>query len=376
MSSGELLVPDLDRVADVERKQELIAELLEAHGLDALILERPENFAWFTSGGKNTLGATSETVAALFLTPEARLVICGHADTARLFDQEVPGLGMQVKERPWAEPRQALLDDLCRGRQVGSDNGYPRTLNLATHLHELRMQLSEQEIRRLRVLGRNLVHAVEATARGLSVGRSEAEIAGELSYRLIKHQLDPVLLQVWGEGRGQRHPRREYSDQPVQTWAVIGAVARRWGLQLGVSRTVALTSLDPNTRMAHQQASMLAATAEYFSQANWTLSQTFERIKRIYEKTGRPEEWREAPLGQVIGYSASEVPVTPQQTHVLQTGTPLWWHPTAGPALVSDSIQVLEDGFELLTPVEAWPTLEISVKDTTVICPGILDRSL
>ena len=103
VSSGEIRLPDGDRYDEVERKHKLLVEYLQLKQLDALVLERPENFAWLTSGGNNSRFGTAETSAALFISRDARVVLCNAVDSGQLFDREVPGMGFQVKERPWTE---------------------------------------------------------------------------------------------------------------------------------------------------------------------------------------------------------------------------------------------------------------------------------
>ena len=80
-----------------------------------------------------------------------------------------------------------LLADLCRGRTVASDTGFGRTPDIGLRLTGLRLPLVSFDQDRLRFAGKLVAHAVEATARGLTSGRTENEIAGELSHRIMKH---------------------------------------------------------------------------------------------------------------------------------------------------------------------------------------------
>lgn len=372
MSSGEIPSPEAERVADIELKQTRVAEFLEREGLDALLLESPANFAWFTSGGDCTRSGESATTAALFITPAARVVICRNSDTPQVFDHELPGLGFQLKERAWTEPLADILTDLCRGRQVGSDRCFPRTKNLSEAIRELRTPLTPLECQRIRTLGRNVVHAVEATARALKAGRTESEIAGEISHRLIKHQITPQRLQILADSRGRRYRHWSYDDTPVRRWCTLLAIGSRWGLNVGVSRTVAFAQLDTLTVSAINHATMLTATAARFSQAGWKFADTMDRVRRIYEKVEETEEWRNAPIGGVIGYEPSETLLAPKSDYLIQPQTALFYHPTVGPAVAAETFLTLPDGFEILTPTENWPTIEVTVKDSIVTCPGIL----
>ena len=121
ISSAEFQIVDPERISDIQHKHRVVTDFLESRRLDALLLQRSGNFSWFTSGGDCSRGGSPEATAALFITPEARVVVTTNADSAQLFDRELQGLGFQLKERPWHEPRQTLVDDICRGRFVAGD---------------------------------------------------------------------------------------------------------------------------------------------------------------------------------------------------------------------------------------------------------------
>ena len=174
ISSAEFQIVDPERISDIQHKHRVVTDFLESRRLDALLLQRSGNFSWFTSGGDCSRGGSPEATAALFITPEARVVVTTNADSAQLFDRELQGLGFQLKERPWHEPRQTLIEDLCRARTMGSDTGVAQTQNVATQLTSLRVPLSAVEGRRARELGAAVAHAVEATCRNCEVGQTEA----------------------------------------------------------------------------------------------------------------------------------------------------------------------------------------------------------
>lgn len=372
MSSGEIPTVDPDRIADIESKQNLLAEFMERGGLDAILLEHPASFAWFTSGGDSTRNGERDPIAFLFITQTARVVVCRNCDTSQIFDNELPALGFQLKERPWTESLKEMVVDLCRGRRVASDSGFPKTKNILEQLRQFRQQLTTFERNRIRILGRNVVHAVEATGRSLTSGRIESEIAGELSHRLIKHQILPRRLQVLADARGRRFRHWSFDDSAIQRWCTLLAVGTRWGLCVGVSRTISFAPLDPLTVAAFHQATMLTATAARFAECGWKFADTMDRVRRIYEKADQVDEWRVAPLGGVIAYEPCEVPLIPKSDHLIRPGTALYLHPTVGPAVAAETFLTLQDGFEILTPPEQWPTVEVNVKDSTVTCPGIL----
>ncbi|MEX0727516.1 MAG: M24 family metallopeptidase [Planctomycetaceae bacterium] len=374
MSSGEIRVTDPQRGIEIEAKHHRVAEFLDAQEFDALLLRSPQNFAWFTTGGNCLRGMSHEGTAALFLTREARVVICSNVDSGQLFDRELYGLGFQLKERPWYESRDVLVEDICRGRNVASDTTFANTVNVSDQLVELRQPLSDFESQRLRELGVQVAHAVEATCRHLQLGQTEAEIAGELAHRLLKHGIEPEILQVLADGQGHRYRHWSYGEDTVQRYAVVSAVGRRLGLSAGATRTMAFGEPSRDVRQAHHLALMIEATAAHFSQANWSLAETWPRVQRIFEKFNGEEEWQLASQGDVIGYHPSEVPITPQCTFDIKPGTAIWWHPSVGPAMVGDTILVNQRSFEIVTPSEEWPMIRVDVKGMPYLFPDILPR--
>jgi len=376
VSSGELQILDLERASEVERRHQLLAAFLDLQGDDALVIQRPSNFAWFTGGGDNTLPGSSEPTAALFLTREARVALCNSVNSLKVFDHELSGLGFQLKERPWDEPRPALIQDLCRGRSVASDQPWPGLRDADLELADFRRTLSDRETVTLRRLARMLTHAVEATARNLASGDTEAEVAGQLAHRLVRHQLTPVRLQVLADGQGRRYRHWNYGSDQIERYCTVSAVARMHGLHCGVTRTVSLGQ-PPNALLeAHQTAALVAATAFFFSQAGWDSQQVWQRIERIYEKYGAAEEWRCAEQGDVTGYEPVELPLTPRTRFRLSTGTPIFWHPSVRVASIGETVLIHADRTEVLTKPEDWPQLSVNVKGTSVQIPDILCREI
>ncbi len=373
-SSAELPVYNPDRAEEIQHRHELLAEYLTLKGLDALLLQDASNIAWLSCGADVHRTSSLETVASLFITKDARVVLCKNTDSQQLFDGAFSGMGFQLKERPWHEDRKQLFRDLTAGRQVGCDIPYPDTVLVEEDLLTFRTQLGKTEDKLLRDLGRDVAHAVEATARNCPRNAPEAEVAGQVSHRLIHHQVTPLRIQVMADGRGERYRHWSFSDSPIRRFATISAIGRRHGLHVGVSRTFCFGELPPALVKEHQHASLLLATGMYFSQAGWATSETFKRVQRIYEKFGAPDEWRLADQGEVIGYGLCEWPITHEARQNLALEQCLFWHPSVGQAAVGDTMQIRERGFKLLTVPMNWPMLSVQVKGTAIELPTILRR--
>jgi Xaa-Pro aminopeptidase len=374
LSSGEFRIGDIERLEEIERKHRTVGQYLEETGSDALLLQRPANFAWFTTGSDNSRGESTEVGAALFITREARVVITSNVDSAQLFERDLPRLGFQLKERPWHEPRQTLIDDICRGRLVTGDTLSTSTTDVIERLLAMRLPLSEFECRRVRELGKIVAHAVEATARTCARGATEAEIAGEAAHRLIRHQVLPERIQAWSEDRAARYPHGRFGNQPVEHYGTISIVGRRWGLHAAATRTFCFGKPPEELRDDYFRATLAQTTGMYFSHPNWDLAEVWERVRRIYEKYGCPDVWQNADQAEIIGYEAAEVPLVPRSTFRLEQRLPIFWHPLVGSAIVGDTVLTGESGFNVVTGMEEWPKLKVQVKKTRIERPDILQR--
>lgn len=374
MSSGEFHIADPDRALDIERKHERITALLADNNIGGLLLTKPANFAWFTTGGDSARGSWSEVASALFITPEARVVLAPNTDSGQVFDRQIPGLGFQLKERIWQEPREVLLSDLCRGRAVASDAPFERCTDGSFMLGGLRLPLSKYEIRQLREAGQLVAHAVEATARTLSRGEQESEIAGQVAHRMLRHQIYPERIQVCADGHSQQYRHWAFGPDPVRRYCTITAIGRKNGLHVGTSRTVSFGSPPKQVRDDHLAALLVQATGMFFSQDQWEIFETWKRVERIYEKFGNSEEWHFADQGMITGYQLCEQPIAPKSEFRITSGMPIFWQPSIRTAQVSDTIVVKDSGFEVLTPMENWPQVEVDIKGVAIPRPDILLR--
>lgn len=374
MSSAEFVVVDHDRLTDIERKQKQVGDFVTARGLDGLLVTRPSNFAWFTSGGDSTRGSCNDVTAALFLNKDARVVLARKADSAQIFDREVPRLGFQLKERGWQEPRHILLADLCRGRQIGCDQAFENCEDVSLALNAMRLPLSKYEIQKLRELGAIVAYAVEQTVRTCHPGDTESEIAGQVAHRLFRHDVQPVRLQVMADGHGQGYRHWTHGQRTLQRYATVAAIGRRHGLHVGVSRSLSFGEPPSPVRDHHLACLLVQATGMFFSQADRDIASSWQRVQRIYEKFGHGEEWHLADQGCVLGYEISETPIVPKNGYRLAPGMPVLWHPSIGSAFTMDTILVKDEGFELLTPMTNWPHIEIDVKHTAIQRPDMLLR--
>jgi Xaa-Pro dipeptidase len=366
------------RREDIELKHERIREFLDATGHDAVVLGRADSVAWFTSGGDLGQHFTSECSSILlFINRTSRAVISDNVQSSRVFEEELAGMGFQLKERPWFDDPIRAMAELCHGKRIANDlgaMGCTQWRRESDALRNLRQRLTGLERQRLRELGRTLTHAVEATCRNFDRGEREADVAGHLAHRLLREGVVPVDLRVASDDRLARFRQPTFKAAPIMKRATIAVTGRRFGLCASVTRTVSFGPADAEFRTSHNLAAMVDATCIFFSRPGETVSEVFRRAKRIYEKFNAPHEWTLDYQGVLIGYSPREALLTPDSSLVLQSDMPVCWNPSVGPARSEDTVVVDTRGYEVVTAAQDWPQLEVAVKGYKMTRPGILER--
>jgi Xaa-Pro aminopeptidase len=363
-----------DRRADIDTKSARVTELLREVGCDTLLLFEPENFSWLTSGAVARGVLDPAALPATYCNLEYRWVVASNADSQRLFDEELDGLGFQLKEWPWHTGRDAFLVELCQGRKVASDRAFPGAVLVADRLALIRRKLSVYEQACLRALGEILSHALEATCRGVNLGESEREIAGHLSHRLIHRGVQAKHIGVAADGRSRLYRHFGYTPTLVRHYAVITATGQKYGLTATATRAVCFGAIPDDFVKDHN--AVCRVSASYLA-STWPDAVPREILlagRRIYLISGYEHEWLLGPQGFVTGRSPVELNMTPQTEELFQAGWSVTWNAVAGAAASCDTFLITDQGPQVMTPPESWPLKRIRIQGAEFVRPDILSR--
>jgi hypothetical protein len=363
-----------DRRADIDSKQARIAALLQEIGCEGLLVMEPENFFWLTSGGAARGTPSPTDLPALYFSAEGRWLIASNVDSQRLFDEEVDGLGFQLKEWPWHWGRDQLLADLCHNRTVACDRAFGDCKVVANQLQKLRRVTTAYEQACCFALGAIVSHALEATCRTVKPQETEREIAGQLSHRLLHRGAQPVLIEVAADGRSRRYRQGGFTSLPVEHYCVLVATARKYGLCVTSSRAVAFGQPDVVFQREHDAACKVSATYVASTWPDAVPRQILHTGQQIFKLVGFEHEWRLSPQGHVTGRSPVELLFTPNTEELFQTHWTVTWHGSVGAAFSTDTFLVTETGPRLVTPAEMWPLKRIRIQGAEFFRPDLLVR--
>jgi hypothetical protein len=334
----------------------------------------PENFAWLTSGAAARSILNPAELPSLYYSAEGRWALSSNVDSQRLFDEELDGLGFQLKEWPWHWGREQLLADVCQGRTVACDLAQGDCKPIGDRLRQLRCPLTPYEQACFQALGLVIGHALEATCRTMNPGETEREIAGQLSHRLMHRGVYPVAVGVAADGRSRRYRHFGFTAAPIRNYGVLSLTGRKYGLCVTASRSVAFGPLDPEYRKDHNSVCKVSATYVASSWPDAVPSQVLATGRRVYLLTEAEHEWQLCPQGYVTGRAPVELALLPNSQELFQSGWGVSWCPSVGTAYSCDTFLVSEEGPQTVTPTENWPLKRIKVQGAEFFRPDVLQR--
>lgn len=366
---------DPRRRADVDAKQQRIAQILHEHNCDCLLLLDPANFRWLTAGAMLRGLQTPLERPALFFTPHQRWVICSSLDAQRLFDEELGGLGFQLKECPWNASREVYLTDVTLNRRFGCDVPFRDGKLLAGVLQRERRILSDYELDNYRALSAVVSQALENTGRSLQLDDSEDEIAGYLVHRLVRRGVEPLGLQVAVDGRARKYRRHGAGSRRLRDDCVMQVTGGRDGLFATASRTVCFGLPDPQLRREFDLAVQLSAVWLSAMKPGEPIGPMLDRARKLLNDSEVEHEWRLSPAGFYTGHSAIDAWISPQTSETFRIGEAIVWQTRIGAAVVCDTVVLTDQGPQVLTASDNWPTRRIRVNGVTFERPDLLMRT-
>ena len=107
---------------ELDVKLEKIEALLSERKLDALLVQRVNNFAWLTCGASSYINTTDSLgVASLLITQTRRYLLTNHIEEPRLRQEDsLDNQDWKMKISPWYQGID-MVEELARGLRLGAD---------------------------------------------------------------------------------------------------------------------------------------------------------------------------------------------------------------------------------------------------------------
>jgi Xaa-Pro dipeptidase len=220
-----------------ETRDRSLRELMEGHGVGALLLSSPANFAWYTGGADNRVDYGDPVgVASVLVTTDDAYILTNNIEAPRMREEQTPE--MEVVEHPWHEEPAALLRELTGGAVVGTDFPCKSSPDLSAEISPLRYVLDEDAIEDYRRLGDDTVVAVSEAADALSSESDEFGAAAELSAACLRRSMFAPVLLAASEERLVRHRHPVPHGGSLGKQAMLVVCAERGGLFVSLTRMI------------------------------------------------------------------------------------------------------------------------------------------
>ena len=338
--------------------------LLDARDLDAIVLRRAANVAWYSGGGRgHVLLLQDEAVAAVVVTRDGEEVVAPVNEAPRLEAEELGGLGARFRVVGWDAD---LAEEVPTGPRVGSD-----ATELAQDLEQARRSLTPEELERYRAVGADAAAALTDALHALEPGHTEQHAARLAASACLERSLDPIVLLVAGEERLPHHRHPLPTASPLASLAMVVVCARRGGLIASVTRFVSFDGLSAGLRDAQERLLAVDVAFNGSTRVGARVGDVFAAGARAYGENGfGVEEWRLHHQGGPTGYEPRDYLATADsEAHVAESQA-FAWNPSVPSLKCEDTIVATAAGPEVLTVDPRWPTAELG----GIARPLVLER--
>ena len=353
----------LSRPDECRQKYQAVLRYLQGHGLEAVVLTRRQNFAWFTAGGLNHVGLMTETgVASLVITPEKIVCITNNIEAGRLAAEELEGLGISVRAHDWYDAAAAsrIWAEELGNRPAAADDSIAAVSRplppLAPDFAELRYQLNEAEIARYRTAAMDTGLAMEAACRRARPGMTEHEMAALVAVELTNRDLRAAVILIANEDRIRRYRHPIPTNAKITQYGMAVCGGERHGLVTSVTRLFSFTPIDADLARRHEAVCAVDAAMNAATRPGKTLGEIFTVCQQAYAAGGFPDDWKLHHQGGSTGYRPRDLVAVPGHPARVLENQAFAWNPSITGTKCEDTILVLPDRNEFISVTGQWPS--------------------
>lgn len=348
-------------MSELQKKIAVIRETLQREGLGAVRLRGVDWFSWATCGASSVVILTAESgIADVVVNRENVWIVTNRIEEGRLRDEEALD-AFSWWSHPWQEPERSdvFVRDVAAGLPVASDRPHGAEVSLPVGLLAAKRRLVPEEVERYRKLGRDAASAMTATLQEAQPSWTEEDLAGKGAQAMWARGIHPTLTLVAGSERLGKYRHPLPTGAPLGDRAMLVFCARRHGLYANLTRFVYFRGpSEQETRLLHAVA-RIESVAWTHSRPGAELSRTYEAIAEAYRQEGFAEEVDLHHQGGTTGYLSREVVATAKTRVLVEPRTAFAWNPSLVATKIEDTVVSTEEGVEIVTVDEQWPTFEI-----------------
>jgi len=347
-----------------------IRELLEKEQLSGVFITKGVNFTWLTGGRPYVNAAAENACAQIWVDRQKAVLVSNNIEAQRLTEEELTGLPLdEVISLAWHEAQAPteIAEKLAEGKPWKTDD---QLASFAT----LRWTLNEFEIDRYRALGKDAAMLMEKVAEGLAPGHTEQQIATTLKREGLALGIEAPVCLIAVDERCylRRHPLP--TDKPLEKMAMLVISGLRQGLYLSLTRMVHFGTPAEEVLARHKAVLQVEATMLAATKAGAIAEDVFSITQSAYEKAGFADQWQFHHQGGLAGYQSREYRIQPGNKVAFAANQAFAWNPTIAGVKSEDTVIIGQQGIEILSPCQKYPTLEVTAEGETFIRPNLWVR--
>lgn len=327
----------------MNEKESRLLSLCKARGAEGVILRRRSNIAWLTDGADFHIDLSTRLgFGTVVWTPSKKTLYADNIEIGRFRDEELKGEWEYV-ERPWVED-----EKLPPGKFL---TDWPND-----EIAECRYSLTEDEIERVRALGREAAETLCLAMKQIRRGSTEHGLAGYIAGGLrTKGIFSPVVL-VASDERIQKYRHPIPTSKKIEKVVMAAICAERGGLVVSATRLVHFGPLPADLQRRHDAVCRVDAAYHAATRPGTRWCDALEAGLKVYRERGFGDEWTKHHQGGPMGYELREFKATPTETRTVQPNQLVGWNPTITGTKSEDTI--LSTG-EIVTPSPDWPMVDL-----------------
>jgi Xaa-Pro aminopeptidase len=370
------------RQGEIQEKTGRLVKMLAEENLGGVLINSQPNFAWLTGGANNGVDASRENGAASLLVRKdsKRFVLASRIEMGRILAEEISAVDFEPIEFPWEEEK-AFSDFLTRrslsllnnSDSLGSDLPFDANVRVIEGpIARCRYQLTQPEIERYRLLGKDAGTIIGELAKRLEPGQTELEIARLATNALAEKNIRSVVTLVAADERLQlfRHPvpTREKWKKTV----MIVVCAKRGGLVVSLSRIVCAGKISDELHRKTISAARVNARLFSATKPNMTGAQLYQTAAQAYQDEGFAREINLHHQGGATGYRTRDWVAHPASQEIVKTNQAFAWNPSISGTKVEETIIAFDDKIEVLTASPEWNQISVEINGCEYLSPSVL----
>ncbi len=353
--------------AEIQRKLARLRARMAARSIDAVRLSLTANTAWITAGAATFVNEAADGgPSSVLITADRAYVITDSIEGPRLrAEEQLEDRGFEFLSKSWhssADPAAAIV----AGKRMADDT------TLRDDLIALRSVLEPEECERFRHVGKLAAEAMDEAIRATQPGDSEFTLAARLSSAGRERGGSPIVNLIASDERifNFRHPLP--TAKAVEKYAMLVLCLRLDGLIASITRLVHFGAIPAD--LAHRLDVVARVDAALIggTRAGRTMGDMFTLAAESYKAEGFPSAIDEHHQGGSAGYGAREAFALPGNPTPIVLNQAFAWNPSVSGAKSEDTILLTESGVEVLTAIDGWPTVTVSIGDQRIDRPVVL----